>query len=94
MHYKQLPGSYDVEGRTKDGCRIFSTYVSRSVNNALCIVRTELSNLCTKISVSYNDMPVMYLAQNIRNSSKTYRFTIEPKMIHTDVTIRRFRSVK
>ena len=34
--------AYGVEGRTKDGCRTFWTYVRQSVSNVLCIVSTKL----------------------------------------------------
>jgi len=30
-HGRQLPRTYDVEGPTKDGCKMFSTYISQSV---------------------------------------------------------------
>jgi len=42
-HCRQMPRAYDVEGPTKDGCKILRTYVSKSINNVLCIVSTKLS---------------------------------------------------
>ena len=35
---------------------------SQSITDVLCIVSTELSIFCTKISISHNDMTVLYLA--------------------------------
>ena len=36
------------KGLTKDGCRVFLTYVSQSVTNVLCTVSTELSIFALK----------------------------------------------
>ena len=38
------------KGPTKDGCKIFLTYVSQSVTNVLCIVNTKLSIFALNIN--------------------------------------------
>jgi len=45
-----------VIGATKDGCKIFWTYVSQSVGSVLYIVSTKLSNFALKTSSSRNDL--------------------------------------
>jgi len=53
-------GTTTSKGPTKDGCKIFWTYVIQSVTNVLCIVSTNV-DYCTKISISRNDLTVGHL---------------------------------
>jgi len=46
--YRHLPKVYDVDGPKKIAAKYFKQYVSQSTSNALFIVSTKLSIMCTK----------------------------------------------